>query len=368
MAEFSPMMQHYLKTKEQYQDCLLFYRLGDFYEMFFEDAITASRELEITLTGKECGQEERAPMCGVPYHAAETYIARLIGKGYKVAICEQLEDPKTAKGIVKRDVVRVVTPGTVIESNMLDEKKNNYIMAIYKMGLYFGLAACDVSTGDFMATQIKEENNFAKLLDELARFSPAEIVVNELLFNSQEEMNKIRERFSVYITKQSDNAFKQETEELLSNYQVIDSKGDEIPNIEEQLLTITAINGLLEYLNETQKIKLEHINRIQIYKTTKYMALDVNARRNLEITERMRDKGKKGTLLWVLDKTATSMGGRHLRRWLNDPLIDVAEINKRLEAVKELKENLILRGDIITALKKIYDIERLVRKNCLWKC
>ncbi len=368
MAEFSPMMQHYLKTKEQYQDCLLFYRLGDFYEMFFDDAITASRELEITLTGKECGQEERAPMCGVPYHAAETYIARLIGKGYKVAICEQLEDPKTAKGIVKRDVVRVVTPGTVIESNMLDEKKNNYIMAIYKMGLYFGLAACDVSTGDFMATQIKEENNFAKLLDELARFSPAEIVVNELLFNSQEEMNKIRERFSVYITKQSDNAFKQETEKLLSNYKVIDNKGDEITNVQEQLLTITAINGLLEYLNETQKIKLEHINRIQVYKTTKYMALDVNARRNLEITERMRDKGKKGTLLWVLDKTATSMGGRHLRRWLNDPLIDVAEINKRLEAVKELKENLILRGDIITALKKIYDIERLVRKNCLWKC
>ena len=368
MAEFSPMMQHYLKTKEQYQDCLLFYRLGDFYEMFFDDAITASRELEITLTGKECGQEERAPMCGVPYHAAETYIARLIGKGYKVAICEQLEDPKTAKGIVKRDVVRVVTPGTVIESNMLDEKKNNYIMAIYKMGLYFGLAACDVSTGDFMATQIKEENNFAKLLDELARFSPAEIVVNELLFNSQEEMDKIRERFSVYITKQSDNAFKQETEKLLSNYKVIDNKGDEITNVQEQLLTITAINGLLEYLNETQKIKLEHINRIQVYKTTKYMALDVNARRNLEITERMRDKGKKGTLLWVLDKTATSMGGRHLRRWLNDPLIDVAEINKRLEAVKELKENLILRGDIITALKKIYDIERLVRKNCLWKC
>ena len=200
MAEFSPMMQHYLDTKEQYKDCILFYRLGDFYEMFFDDAITASRELELTLTGKDCGQEERAPMCGIPFHAAEIYISRLIGKGYKVAICEQLEDPKQAKGIVKRDVIRVVTPGTVIESNMLDEKKNNYIMAIYKNGLYFGVAVCDISTGDFLATQIKETNNFARLLDEISRYTPAEIVVNDMLFSTSEEVSKIRERFECYLS------------------------------------------------------------------------------------------------------------------------------------------------------------------------
>ena len=362
MAEFSPMMQHYLSIKEQYSDCLVFYRLGDFYEMFFDDAITASRELEITLTGRDCGQEERAPMCGVPFHAADSYIAKLITKGYKVAICEQLEDPKTAKGIVKRDVIRVVTPGTVIESNMLDEKKNNYIMAVYKTGIYFGLAVCDISTGDFLATQIKEDNNFAKLMDELARFSPAEMVTNNLLFDSKEEMDKIRERFSSYITKGQDEIFKIDAEDLQSNYKIITNNGEEINNLKDENLTVPAINGLLEYLNQTQKIKLEHITNIKIYKTSKYMSLDVNARRNLEITERMRDKSKKGTLLWVLDKTATSMGGRHLRRWLSDPLIDVIEINKRLDAVKELKESPILRGDATESLKKIYDIERLVGK------
>ena len=368
MAEFSPMMQHYLSIKEQYPDCLVFYRLGDFYEMFFDDATTASRELEITLTGRDCGQEERAPMCGVPFHAAESYISKLISKGYKVAICEQLEDPKTAKGIVKRDVIRVVTPGTVIESNMLDEKKNNYIMSIFKSGIYFGVAVCDISTGEFLASQIKDENNFEKLMDELARFSPSEIVVNGLLFDSKEEMNKIKERFNSYITKGQDGIFNTSYEQLQNNYSIVTVSGEEIQDLSQGILIVPAINGLLEYLNQTQKIKLEHINHIKVYKTSKYMSLDVNARRNLEITERMRDKGKKGTLLWVLDKTSTSMGGRNLRRWINDPLIDVSEINKRLEAVKELKENLILRGDIIESLKKIYDIERLVRKNCVWKC
>ena len=195
MAEFSPMMQHYLDTKEQYKDCILFYRLGDFYEMFFDDAILTSRELELTLTGKDCGQEERAPMCGIPYHAAETYVARLIAKGYKVAICEQLEDPKEAKGIVKRDVIRVVTPGTLIETNLLEEKKNNYIMAIYKNAIYYGLAVCDLSTGDFFATQIKGTNNFSRLLDEISRYSPSEIIVNQMVADSSEEMAKIKERF-----------------------------------------------------------------------------------------------------------------------------------------------------------------------------
>ena len=361
MAEYSPMMQHYLETKEQYKDCILFYRLGDFYEMFFDDAITASRELELTLTGKDCGQKERAPMCGIPFHAAEIYISRLIGKGYKVAICEQLEDPKQAKGIVKRDVIRVVTPGTVIESNMLDEKKNNYIMSIYKNGLYFGMAVCDISTGDFFATQIKETNNFSILLDEISRYTPAEIVVNNMMFASSEEISKIKERFECYISKLEDANYEENYENITLNHSIY-SEGKVVENIEDKKLAIIAANGLLAYFNDTQKIKLEHINKIHIYNTTKYMALDINTRRNLELTEKMRDKSKKGTLLWVLDKTSTSMGGRQLRRWINDPLIDVTEINSRLDSVKELKDNMILKGDIVDSLKRVYDIERLIGK------
>ena len=358
MAEFTPMMQHYLKTKEEYKDCILFYRLGDFYEMFFEDALTASRELEITLTGKDCGQEERAPMCGIPFHAVDSYIAKLINKGYKVAICEQLEDPKQAKGMVKRDVVRVVTPGTVIESNLLEEKRNNYIMSVFKKGIYYGLAVCDVSTGDFLATEIKENNNFAKLIDEISRYAPAEIVANNDMFHSEEEVAKIKERFPVYITALGDENFEENVENL-SRFDIVDNEQRKIENPKEKLFCICAINGLYAYLKQTQKNNLDHINTIQIYRTTRYMALDMNARRNLELTEKMRDKSKKGTLLWVLDKTSTSMGGRHLRRWLNDPLIDVSEIQERLDAVEELKNNMMLRGDITELLKKIYDIERL---------
>ena len=361
MAEYSPMMQHYLATKEKYKDCILFYRLGDFYEMFFDDAITASRELELTLTGKDCGQEERAPMCGIPFHAAEIYISRLISKGYKVAICEQLEDPKKAKGIVKRDVIRVVTPGTVIETNMLDDKKNNYIMSIYKNGLYFGMAVCDISTGDFYATQIKQTGNFVKLLDEISRYTPAEIVVNNMMISTTEEIDRIKERFDSYISKIDNEEFESNYEELINNYSIY-MEQKEISNIENNELSIIAANGLLQYLNETQKIKLSHINKINLYNITKYMSLDINSRRNLELTEKMRDKTKKGTLLWVLDKTSTSMGGRMLRRWINDPLLDVKEINKRLESVKELKDNPILKDDIIEKLKKVYDIERLIGK------
>jgi len=393
MAEYSPMMQHYLATKEEYNDCILFYRLGDFYEMFFDDAITVSRELEITLTGKECGQPERAPMAGVPFHAAENYIARLISKGYKVAICEQMEDPKETKGMVKREVVRVVTPGTVIESNLLEEKKNNYIMSIYKSGIYFGLAICDVSTGDFYATQIKENNNFSKLLDEISRYSPSEVIVNRMMFESKSEISKIKDRFKVYISLEKEENFSDEVELLLNMYNVLDdnntnnnvdmhieSSSDNIEKnikgklnnrikdisqmqeIDENNLIVPAINALLTYLTETQKTNLDHINTIKLYSITQYMALDINARRNLELTEKMRDKSKKGTLLWVLDKTSTSMGGRLLRRWINDPLIDVKEINKRLDSVKELKNSIILKGDIIEALKKVYDIERLAGK------
>ena len=361
MAEYSPMMQHYLDTKSKYKDCILFYRLGDFYEMFFDDAITTSRELELTLTGKDCGQEERAPMCGIPFHAAENYIAKLITKGYKVAICEQLEDPKQAKGIVKRDVIRVVTPGTVIETNLLEEKKNNYIMAIYKTGIFFGIAVCDISTGDFYGAEIKETNNFAKLLDEISRYSPAEIVVNNMMYASIDEINKIKERFNLYISKVEESTFSEDTDRLLKEYEIIDDAQNKIKNLKNNISAL-AINALLTYLNDTQKTRLDHINKIIIYNQVKYMALDINARRNLELTEKMRDKSKKGTLLWVLDKTSTSMGGRLLRRWINDPLVDVNEINLRLEAVKELKNSIILRGDIIEALKKVYDIERLAAK------
>ena len=356
MAELSPMMQHYMEKKEEYKDCILFYRLGDFYEMFFDDAITASRELEITLTGRACGLEERAPMCGVPFHAADMYIAKLISKGYKVAICEQLEDPKTAKGIVKRDVIRVVTPGTVIESNLLDEKKNNFIMSIVKKGLFYGVAVCDVSTGDFLATQITEENNFEKLLDEIARFMPVEIITNRMMYESEKEIARIKDRIDVCISNTDEESFSEETDFLEKMYTFKNGTGK---SLKDNLFAVTAINGLTAYLNATQKIKLDHINTIELYRTTKYMALDVNARRNLELTDRMRDKSKKGTLLWVLDKTSTSMGGRMLRRWINDPLVDVKEINERLEAVKELKENMILRGDILETLNKVYDIERL---------
>ena len=362
MAEFSPMMKHYLETKNEYKDCILFYRLGDFYEMFFEDAINVSRELELTLTGKECGQEERAPMCGIPYHAAENYISKLILKGYKVAICEQLEDPKQAKGIVKRDVIRVVTPGTVMESNLLEEKKNNYIMSVFKSGIFYGVTVCDVSTGDFRTTQIKDTNNFAALLDEISKYSPAELIVNPMLYECIEEMQKIRERFDIYITKLEEYEFTDNYELLDAKYRLIDDNENKIETIKEKMLCVHSTNAMLNYLVDTQKNSLDHINTLKIYHITKYMALDINARRNLEITEKLRDKTKKGTLLWVLDKTGTAMGGRLLRRWLNDPLVDELEINRRLDAVQELKDNIILRGDISDLLKKVYDIERLAGK------
>lgn len=363
MAEYSPMMQKYLETKKEYQDCILFYRLGDFYEMFFDDAITASRELEITLTGRECGMEERAPMAGVPFHAAEAYIARLIAKGYKVAICEQLTDPKKTKGIVERGVVRVVTPGTIVESNMLEERKNNYIMAIYKSGIFFGISVCDISTGEFYSCKIKEENNFSAVLDEIARYNPAELIVNQMMYDGIEEMQKIKERFEkIYITKWEDKYFTDDKSSITNKFDLVDMNENKIQDLAEYLLCIPSINALLEYLNQTQKTNLNHINKIKIYTISKYMSLDINARRNLEITEKLRDKSKKGTLLWVLDKTSTSMGGRLLRRWLNDPLVDTCEINKRLNAVKELKEDIILRGDLIEALKRVYDIERLAGK------
>ncbi len=362
VEEMSPMMQSYMKTKEQYPDSILFYRLGDFYEMFFDDALLASRELEITLTSKACGLEEKAPMCGVPHHAVDLYLSRLIAKGYKVAICEQLEDPKQAKGLVKRDVIRVVTPGTVIESNMLDEKRNNYIMSIVKQGLYYGIGICDISTGDFYATQIKlESNNFEKLLDEYARFMPAEIVVNQAMGASTKELEILKDRNQTFVTTRNDDLFKEDFS-VLKLYTIQDNLNREKELTKDDGLIVASINGLLNYFTETQKVKLEHINKIEVYEVLKYMALDINARRSLELVERMRDKSKRGTLIWVLDKTATSMGGRLLRRWINDPLLDIEEIKSRHQAVQELYDSIMLRGELNESLKKVYDIERLAGK------
>jgi DNA mismatch repair protein MutS len=349
MEPLSPMMTHYMEVKNHYKDCLVLYRLGDFYELFFDDAITASRELEITLTGRDCGREERAPMCGVPYHSVQSYIGRLISKGYKVAICEQMEDPALAKGMVKREVIRVITPGTIVETNMLDEKKNNFLASIFKVGIYYGLSYTDVSTGEFYTTQITEGNNFNKLLSELSRFTPAEIVVNEEMFKDTISVTTIKNSFNTYITTKSDD--EQDIGNIINEV-----------NFDKLDYSKQSTKMLLEYIKETQKIDLKHINKIEFYDINNFMILDAIARKNLELTETIRDRNKKGSLLWVLDKTATSMGGRLLRKWLDKPLTNVEEINNRLEGVAELKQAVIQRGEISDVLKKIYDIERLAGK------
>lgn len=387
ITTFSPMMQHYLETKSKYPDCVLFYRLGDFYEMFFDDAINVSRELELTLTGKECGRENRAPMCGIPYHAGEIYASRLVQNGYKIAICEQVENPKNAKGIVKRDVIKIMTPGTITDGNLLDEKKNNYIMSIFKDGMYYGIAAFDISTGEAYATEIKSDNNFQKLINEISRFNPSELIVNDYMNDSVNEINELKHRFEVFISVdkkiektevEADRNFvpdffnmkssmtklddKFDDETIHNTFDIIDEQGNLIKNISDRYLAVNAIGILLKYVEETQKIKPENLNKIVLYEVVKYMALDINSRRNLELTERLKDKSKKGTLLWVLDKTETSMGGRLIRRWINDPLVNVDDINARLDAVEEIKNDLLLSDRIVESLKSIYDIERLAGK------
>lgn len=387
ITTFSPMMQHYLETKSKYPDCVLFYRLGDFYEMFFDDAINVSRELELTLTGKECGRENRAPMCGIPYHAGEIYASRLVQNGYKIAICEQVENPKNAKGIVKRDVIKIMTPGTITDGNLLDEKKNNYIMSIFKDGMYYGIAAFDISTGEAYATEIKSDNNFQKLVNEISRFNPSELIVNDYMNDSINEINELKHRFEVFISVdkkiektevEADRNFvpdffnmkssmtklddKFDDETIHNTFDIIDEQGNLIKNISDRYLAVNSIGILLKYVEETQKIKPENLNKIVLYEVVKYMALDINSRRNLELTERLKDKSKKGTLLWVLDKTETSMGGRLIRRWINDPLVNVDDINARLDAVEEIKNDLLLSDRIVESLKSIYDIERLAGK------
>lgn len=356
MAELTPMMQQYMETKKEYKDCILFYRLGDFYEMFFDDALTASKELEITLTGKNCGLEERAPMCGVPYHAVDSYLSRLVEKGYKVAICEQVEDPKQAKGIVKREVIRIVTPGTNIDSMTRDETKNNYIMAIvYDAGRY-GISIADVSTGDYFVTETDSES---KLFDEIYKFSPSEIICNEALYVSGIQLEDLKNRMHVAISSLDAWYFDEELckKALKEHFQVasLESLG-----IADYDCGVNASGALLQYLIETQKTSLAHLTKLTTYSTGKYMVLDSSTRRNLELCETLREKQKRGSLLWVLDKTKTAMGARLLRKYVEQPMIDKEEIIKRLDAVEELLKEAISREEIREYLSSVYDLERLV--------
>ena len=358
MAEYSPMMQHYLQTKEEYPDCILFYRLGDFYEMFFEDAKIVSRELELTLTGKSCGQEERAPMCGVPFHAYESYMNRLVAKGYKVAICEQMEDPKQAKGMVRREVIRVVTPGTNIDEQALDEGKNNYIMCIVSLSDQFGVATADVTTGDFFVTEVDSKR---RLLDELYKFSPTEVVCNEALFMSGLDIDDLKNRVGIVLYSLEhwyfDDSLCENT--LKEHFRVNSLEGLGLADLECGMI---ASGSLLKYLYETQKNSLEQISAIHPYTTGKFMVLDSSTRRNLELVETLREKAKRGSLLWVLDKTKTAMGARMLRSFVEQPLIEKEEIEGRLDAIEELMQRAIDREELREYLNPVYDLERLLTR------
>ena len=356
--ELTPMMKQYMQTKEEYKDCILFYRLGDFYEMFFDDALTASKELEITLTGKNCGLEERAPMCGIPYHAVDSYLNRLVSKGYKVAICEQVEDPKTAKGIVKREVIRVVTPGTNLDTQGLDETKNNYIMCIVYMADRYGLSVADVTTGEYLVTELDSQT---KLMDELYKFMPSEIVCNEAFYMSGLDLDDLKNRLHMAIYSLEawyfDDALCRET--LQEHFKVASLEGIGLSDYECGMI---ASGALLKYLEETQKNSMSHMSRLSRYATGNYIDLDSATRRNLELVETLREKQKRGSLLWVLDKTKTAMGARTLRKYVEQPLIDKKSIVKRLDAVAELKDNAICREEIREYLNPVYDLERLVGK------
>ena len=358
ISKLSPMMAEYVKTKQQYKDCILFYRLGDFYEMFFEDALTVTKELEITLTGKDCGLEERAPMCGVPFHAAETYINRLIEKGYKVAICEQVEDPKKAKGLVKREVIRVVTPGTTLDAASLDESKNNYLMSIVSMEDHFGCAIADISTGDCFLTEVDKPQ---KLLDEINKFVPAEIICNDAFFMSGVDTDDLKNRLGICVFPLDawyfDDSLCKRT--LKEHFHVNTLEGLGIQDYDSGVI---ASGALFLYLQETQKSALSHMAGIRPYAAEKYMLIDSSSRRNLELVETLREKNKRGSLLWVLDKTKTAMGDRTLRSYVEQPLIDAQEINRRLEALEELNKSPMLRDEIREYLNPIYDLERLISR------
>lgn len=358
MAEYTPMMQHYLQTKEEYKDCILFYRLGDFYEMFFDDAIVVSKELELTLTGKACGMEERAPMCGIPFHAAEVYMNKLVANGHKVAICEQVEDPKEAKGIVRREVIRIVTPGTNLDMQALDETKNNYIMCIVYMADRYGVSIADVSTGDYYVTELDSER---KLIDEINKFSPSEIICNESFYMSGIDLDDMRHRLGITIYSLEAWYFSDETAlTTLKNHFRINSL--EGLGLKDYACGTIAAGGLLKYLYETQKNNLDHISAIHPYSTGKYMIIDSSTRRNLELVETLREKQKRGSLLWVLDKTKTAMGARLLRSYVEQPLIEKAEIEKRQKAIGDMNRHLITREELREYLNPIYDLERLITR------
>ncbi len=356
MGQLSPMMQHYLETKEEYKDCILFYRLGDFYEMFFDDAKTVSRELEITLTGKDCGLEERAPMCGVPYHSVENYLNKLVQKGYKVAIAEQVEDPKTAKGLVKREVVRIVTPGTIINSGALDETKNNYLMSIVYLDRTFGISFVDVTTGDYYVTEVSSAQ---ALIDEIYKFTPSEVVCNDAFFVSGADLDDLKGRLNFTLAPLENWYFSEEgcRKVLLEHFHIHSLEGLGLQEYETGMI---AAGALMQYLYETQKSTMPHITSIHPYSTGRYMIIDTSTRRNLELTETLREKQKKGTLLWVFDKTKTAMGARLLRTYIEQPLIDKAAILERQDAIEELCEQYINREELREYLNPIYDLERLM--------
>ena len=356
MSELTPMMQQYLETKNAYKDCILFYRLGDFYEMFFEDALTASKELEITLTGKNCGLEERAPMCGVPHHSVETHLNRLVSKGYKVAICEQVEDPKMCKGIVKREVVRIVTPGTNTNPLAIDECKNNYIMCITYMTEKIGISVADVTTGDYFVTEV---DSIKKLMDELMKYSPSEIICNDAFLLSGIDVEDLRGRLHICVNTLEAHYFDDDAckQCLMRHFRVNVLTG---LGIEDFPVGIIAAGSLLLYLYETQKNDLTHFTHLIPYLQSKFMLLDSSTRRNLELVETLREKQKRGSLLWVLDKTKTAMGGRCLRSYIEQPLIEKDEINARLDAIEELNKDTVSRDELREYLNPIYDLERLL--------
>lgn len=355
-SQLSPMMQHYMDTKKEYPDCVLFYRLGDFYEMFFDDALTVSKELEITLTGKDCGLEERAPMCGVPYHAVESYLYRLVQKGYKVAIAEQVEDPKLAKGLVKREVIRVVTPGTITSVQALDETKNNYLMGIVYMDGIYGISTADITTGDFMVTEVDSDRT---LFDEINKFSPSEIICNNAFYMSGVDLEDLKNRYNVVISALDSYFFGEEScRKILREHFRVGSLGG--LGLDDYGTGIIAAGAVMQYMYETQKSTLEHITTIMPYSTGQFMVIDTSTRRNLELVETMREKQKRGTLLWVLDKTKTAMGARLLRTYIEQPLINREQIVKRQSAVEELNMNYISREEICEYLNPIYDLERLI--------
>lgn len=358
MAELTPMMQQYLETKKEYQDCILFYRLGDFYEMFFDDALVASKELEITLTGKSCGQEERAPMCGVPYHAVDSYLNKLVSKGYKVAICEQMEDPKLTKGIVKREVVRIVTPGTNLDIQALDDRKNNYLLCVCYFPGKIGISVADVTTGDYYLTEVED---IRKLQDEINKYAPSELICNEQFFVSGYDIEDLKNRLHVSVYSLDPHYFDEDTcrKVLLKHFHVTTLSG---LGIEDFPTGLIAAGALLQYLYETQKTSLAHFTHLYPYLTSKYMLLDSSTRRNLELTETLREKQKRGSLLGVLDRTRTAMGGRLLRKYIEQPLIDKEKIEDHLDAVEALGKNNVDRDEIREYLNTIYDLERLLGK------